>query len=643
MSLRAGWCFARGLRPLGRLAAVLGLMALGMSYASAQNSSSSAEAGPWRHALTLWGSPKYAPDLKHLDYVNPRAPKGGVVRLGALGTFDSLNIALAGVKGQVAGGVARIYDTLMISSLDEAHTEYGLIAEAVRHPDDLSSVTFRLRAQARWHDGRPITPDDVIFSFEALKRLNPLQALYYKNVVSVRQTGEREVTFTFDAPGNRELPLIVGQLTVLPKHWWEGTGPDGRPRDIAATTLEPPLGSGPYRVKGFETGRTFSLERVTDYWAKDLPIQLGTDNFDEIRTEYFRDQTVMVEAFKAGQIDWREENVARNWMTAYDFPARREGRVVTEEFVRRSSGGMQGFVFNLRRPKFQDARVRRAFNLAFDFEDANKTLFFGLYERVASYFQGLDFAASGLPERRERAILEEYRAQEAYRPYLPAEIFTRPYANPVGGSPEAARANLREAVTLLREAGWEIRGGRLVDAKSGERFTVELLTDSPPFERVMLFYKPSLERLGIEVTVRTVDPSQYETRERSRDFDIVFGSWAQSLSPGNEQRDFWSTTAADRPGSRNVAGIKNPLVDALIEQLVRAATREEQIAIIKALDRVLLWNHYVVPNWTSGVQRTLRWNRFSHPDTMPYYGGPAFPTVWWWDEAKARATGSARP
>jgi microcin C transport system substrate-binding protein len=593
-------------------------------------------AAPWRHALALWSSPKYQPGFKHFDYVNPAAPKGGIVRLGVQGTFDSFNVAVSGTKGQVPAGISQIYDTLMMSSLDEVSTEYGLIAEAVRHPDDFSFVSFRLRAEARWHDGKPITPEDVIFSFEVQKAHNPLQAFYYKNVVAARKTGEREVTFDFDKPGNRELPLIVGQLIVLPKHWWEGTSPDGRKRDITVTTVEPPLGGGAYRIKSFEIGRTLVLERVKDYWAKDMPTQIGTENFDELRFEYFKDQTVLVEAFKAGKFDWREENIARQWVTSYDFPARREGRVVTEEFARRNVGVMQAFVPNLRKQKFQDPRVRRAMNLAFDFEEANKTLFFNLYERVNSYFQGTELASSGLPQGRELAILE------AYRDKLPPELFTREYRNPVSGTPEATRNNLREAVGLLREAGWEIKGGKLSNAKTGERFTLELLTESPAFERVMLFYKPALERLGMEVSVRTVDASQYENRERNRDFDMISNAWGQSLSPGNEQRDFWGTIAADRVGSRNLAGIKNPIVDELIEKIVVASERSELVALVHALDRVLLWNHYVIPNWTSLKQRTLRWNRFSHPANMPAYGAAAFPTVWWWDADKAAKVEASR-
>ncbi|MDA9425321.1 MULTISPECIES: extracellular solute-binding protein [Bradyrhizobium] len=606
---------------------VLGSVA-GISSGAAR-AQSSTEA-PWRHALSLFGKVKYPADFKRFDYVNPDAPKGGVARQIAVGTFDNFNIVVSGVKGQVAGAVAFIYESLTTPSLDEVSTEYGALAEAVSHPDDFSFVIYRLRPQAKWHDGKPVTPDDVIFSLDSFKKHHPMYSAYYSHVVKAEKVGEREVKFVFDAPGNRELPQIVGQLMVLPKHWWEGTDAQGRKRDVSATTLEVPLGSGPYRVKEFVAGRSIALERVKDYWGRDLPANVGRNNFDELRYEYFRDATVAIEAFKADQVDWRTENSAKNWATAYDFPAVAEKRVILEEFANRSSGVMQAFVPNLRRSKFSDPRVRRALNYAFDFEEMNKQIFYGQYKRISSYFDGIeDLMATGLPQRKELEILETVRAQ------VPPEVFTTPYTNPVGGSPEAVRDNLREALRLFKEAGYEVRDRKLVDVKTGAQFTLELLNSDPSFERITLFYKPSLERLGITVSVRTVDPTQYENRTRDWDFDIVTNSWGESQSPGNEQREFWSSKTADIPGSRNIAGIKNPAIDKLIERVIYATDREDLVAATKALDRVLLWNHYVVPQWTYNKVRTARWDRFGRPAELPRYGQSAFPFIWWYDADKA--------
>jgi microcin C transport system substrate-binding protein len=609
----------------------LGLPLLGSTPVSAQEPNSGRD---WRHGLSLFGELKYPAGFKHFDYVNPKAPKGGTVRLIALGTFDNFNEVVAGLKGSIAMGTGIISDTLMAPSFDEVSTDYGLIAEAVSHPPDFSSASFRLRSAARHQDGKPITVDDVIFSMQAFKKHNPMLAAYYRHVAKVEQTGEREVTFTFDSPGNREMPVILGQLNVLPKHWWEGTDASGRKREVGATTLEPPLGNGAYRIKDFVAGRTIVYERVKDYWGKDLNVNIGRDNFDELRYEYFRDSTVAIEAFKADQVDWRTENSAKSWATAYDFPAVRDKRVIVEEFPQRDRGIMQGFVFNTRREKFKDPRLRRAFNFAYDFEEMNKQLFFGQYKRINSYFDGTELASSGLPQGQELEILEKVRDQ------VPPEVFTTPYTNPVGGTPENVRANLREGTRLLKEAGYEIRNQKLVNAKTGEAMSVEILTEEPTIERIILFYKPSLERLGIGVSVRTVDDPQYENRLRSWDFDMIIGTWPESLSPGNEQRDYWSSQAADTPGSRNYIGIKNPAVDALIERVIFAKNRAELVAATRALDRVLLWNHYVVPQFTYDKSRTARWDRFSRPDPLPKYGASAFPTVWWWDAEKAAKTGT---
>ena len=594
-----------------------------------------AEEPAWRHGLAMLGEPKYPAGFAHFDYVNPSAPQGGLVRFGAQGTFDNFNLFVAGIKGELENGTALVYDTLMEPAGDEVATEYGLLAEAVRHPDDFSSVTYRLRGEARWHDGRPVTPADVIFSFNTLRTNSPAYAFYYRNVTKAEATGEREITFSFSEAGNRELPQIVGQIPVLPKHWWEAAGPDGRPRDPTQTTLETPLGSGPYRLKSFETGRTAVYERVPDYWGRDLNVNRGRNNFGELRYEYYRDAAVLLEAFKGDRLDWRTENVARNWVTSYEIPALKEGRIVKQEFERRSTGVMQAFAFNLRRPKFQDERVRRAFNLAFDFEDINRTLFYGLYQRVNSYFFGTELASSGLPQGQELAILEPLRDK------VPAAVFTTAYANPVNGNPEAVRNNLREAVRLMAEAGYELRGRQLVSKATGEPLSVEFLGADASTERYVLPYKQALERIGVTSTLRIVDAAQYTNRLRSFDFDITTTVWPESLSPGNEQRDFWGS-AADQPGSRNVLGIKDPAIDALIDRVIFAKDRPELVAATRALDRVLLAHHYVVPQWSPRVLRTVRWNRFGKPDRMPEYGSPAFPAIWWHDEALAAKTGTPR-
>ena len=424
-----------------------------------------AEQQAWHHGLSLFGDLKYPAGFRQFEYVNANAPKGGAARLIAFGTFDNFNLVVAGVKGNISNGVELLYDTLMVPALDEVSTEYGLIAEAVSYPADFSSVTYRLRAEATWHDGKPITSDDVIFSFEAFKKNHPQLSAYYRHVTRAEKSGERDIVFTFDSPGNRELPQIVGQLNVLPKHWWEGTDASGKKRDVAATTLEAPLGGGAYRIKEFTAGRTVVFERVKDYWGKDLNVNVGRDNFEELRYEYFRDSTVALEAFKADVVDWRTENSAKNWATAYDFPAIKDKRVLLEEFPIRSSGVMQGFAFNIRRDKFKDARLRLALNYAFDFDEMNKQLFFGQYTRIASYFEGTELAARGLPEAKELEILEPLRDK------VPAEVFTKAYANPTGGSPEATRNNLREALRLMKEAGCAV--GEL--APSGRQFQASSL------------------------------------------------------------------------------------------------------------------------------------------------------------------------
>ncbi len=593
---------------------------------------SQAEANDWRHATALIGEPKYPADFPHFDYVNPDAPKGGFVRLSETGGFDTLNPIPS--KGNLAAGLGLVFETLMTSSLDEVSTMYGLIAEAMSYPEDFSSVTFRLRPEARWHDGEPVTPEDVVWSFNQLVELNPAQRFYYQHVSRAEVTGEREVTFTFDQTGNRELPHIVGQLLILPKHWWEGTDSAGRQRSIANTTLESPLGSGPYRVARVAAGKTIVYRRVEDHWAKDLPVMIGQENFDELRYESFLDETVAFEAFKANAYDWRDENSAKRWATAYNFPAVARGDVVLEEFENpyRDNGVLVGFIPNLRRDLFQDVRVREALNHAFDFETLRRTIFYDQYERVGSYFHGTELASEGLPQGRELEILESVRDQ------IPEEVFTTPYVNPIGGDPQKERENLRRALSLLQEAGYRLEGRQLISPNTGEQLSFEVLLNGPAIEPVALAWQANLRKIGIDARIRSVDTPQYINRVRSRDFDVIYTGWAQSVSPGNEQRDYWGSQAADSQSSRNYAGISDPGVDALIQRVVLATDRDELVAATRALDRVLLANHFVIPSYTLRKARVARWDRFSRPDPLPEFS-IGFPTIWWWDEGKAAAVG----
>jgi len=575
----------------------------------------------WRHGLSLFGDLHYPDGFQRFDYVNPDAPKGGTVRLSALGTFDNFNVVVASVKGQLAAGLGLIYNRLLASAFDEVTTMYGLLAEAVDYPPDHSRVAYRLRPEARWHDGTPVTADDVIFSFEMWKKHDPELSAYYRHVVKAERSGEREVSFTFDSAGNRELPLIVGELTVLPKHWWQARDKNGNQRDISVTTLEPPLGAGPYRIKDFVPGRSIAYERVKDYWGARLNVDVGENNFEEIRFEYFRDSTVALEAFKGDQIDWRTENSAKNWATAYDFPAVRDKRVVIEEFPMRSRGVMQAFAFNIRRDKFKDPRVRRAFNFAFDFEEMNKQIFYGQYRRISSYFDGTELASSGIPEGRELEILEAVRAK------VPSELFTTPYTNPVAGNAEAVRANLREAMKLLKDAGYEIRDRKLVNAATGEAFAAEILVDDPSYERIVLFYRPSLERLGMAVSVRTVDEVQYQNRLRQWDYDTIIASWGESLSPGNEQRGRWSSSAANAEGAYNISGAASPAIDAMIAAILSADSKENFVAAVRALDRVLISGFYIVPLYYAPEQWIAYSSKLGRPDKTPLFGIDL--AAWW--------------
>lgn len=592
-------------------------------------------AGPRQHAISLLGSVAHGPEFKHFSWVDPKAPKGGRVRLRAIGTYDSLNPFAQ--KGLAAVWSTVIHDTLMAQSLDEAATEYGLVAEWVSQAPDFSSATFGIRPEARFHDGRPITPDDVVFSLDALKKSSPRYQIYFKDVARAVISGERTVTFEFAVKGNRELPVIVGGLPVLARHYWEGKDANGEKRDISRGTTEIPLGSGPCRIKQADIGRSITYERVSDWWARDLPVARGQWNFDEVRFEYFRDAVPAFEAFKAGQLDFWAETSAKSWATAYDFEALRRGLVKRDEWQIDLVTPMQGFAFNIRRPQFADARVRRAFNLAFDFEWASKNILFDQYTRVGSYFENSELRATGLPTGRELELLESVRAE------VPPEVFTTPYKNPFNRGPEDARRHMGEASRLLAAAGWKQHQGELRNA-AGEAFTVEFLIVSPEFERIIQPYGAALGRLGIKTSIRIVDSAQYRRRLNTFDFDIVVASFRQTVTPGNEQRDYWGSAAADSEGSRNLIGIKNPAVDNIIQKLIFAEDRAELVAASRALDRVLLWNHYLVPQWYVPKERVAMWDMFGGPEKMPTHAQATsrFLQVWWHDQDAAARLAQAR-
>ncbi len=595
--------------------------------------SAAAEEPVCHHAVSLVGSPKFAADFKHFDWVNPDAPKGGVIKQYADGTFDTLNPFSE--KGVKAAGLGLLFDALFVSSPDEPSTEYGLIAECVSYPADFSSVTFKLRSQAKFHDGSPITAEDVIFSFEQLKKVNPFYAFYYKNVVKAEKAGEHAVTFTFDSKGNRELPMIVGQFSIVPKKYWEEKGANGEPRDLDKTTVEPPLGSGAYKLKSVETGRKIVYERVADYWAKDLPVMKGQYNFDTLEYIYYRDRTPAFEDFKTGSLDFWVENQAGAWATQYEFDALKKGLVKKEAIPVERVAPMQAFIFNTRRKQFADPRVRQAFNLLFDFEEANKKLFYNLYVRVGSYFENSELRSKGLPEGRELEILNEVKAE------VPPEVFKAEWKNPANKEPTDFRKNQQAAMKLFEAAGWKTGTDRVMKNAAGEPLVTEFLIDSETFQRIILPFVKELEIFGIKASARIVDSAQYKQREDKRDFDIIVDNFAQSVSPGNEQREFWGSEAADKDGSRNTIGIKNPAIDKLIDKVVFAKDRAELVAATKALDRVLLWNHYVVPHWHYPFERLAWWDKFGRPAKLPSQTSAPM-QVWWYDAEKAKAVQAAR-
>ncbi len=577
------------------------------------------------HALAMHGDVKYPAGFKHFDYADPNAIKGGEVKFAAIGTYDSFNAWI--LRGIPAGAVALTQSTLMSSSADEPFTEYCLVCETIETPADRSWVAFTLRNDARFHDGSPITVEDVIWTFETLKaKGHPFYRAYYNDVTAVEKVGPRKVMFKFGQGENRELPLIVGQLPVLSRAWWST-------REFDKTTLEPPLGSGPYRIDSFEAGRFVVLKRVTDYWARMHPLAFGQNNFDTIRIDYYRDQTVALEAFKAGEYDIRQENSAKNWATGFDGPGLQQGLYKKIELPEERVSGMQGFVMNTRREVFRDRRVRAAMTFAFDFEWSNKNLFYNAYTRTRSYFDNSDLAARGLPSADEMALLEPFRDR------LPAEVFAREYQPPKSDGSGNWRENQREALRLLREAGWTIKDLKVVNGE-GQQLRFEILLSDAQFERVALPYAENLKRLGIDARVRTVDTAQYQRRIDEFDFDMTVTVFGQSESPGNEQRDFWTSAKADVQGSRNLAGIKDPAVDKLVDLIIAAPDRHNLVMRTRALDRLLQWGYYVVPHWHARVDRVAYWDRFAWPKTLSKAG--FLSSTWWVDPAKDAALRNRR-
>jgi microcin C transport system substrate-binding protein len=577
-----------------------------------------AAAAAGSHGLSLFGELKYPPDFKNFEYVDPQAPSGGSMRFSAIGTYDTLNPFV--VKGVPAAGIGQIFDTLTVASEDEPGSEYGLVADSIDLAPDKLSVLYTLRKEARFHDGSPMTPDDVVWTFNTLREKgHPMYRSYYGDVTEIAQEGERGVRFRFKSAQNRELPQILGQMPVLSKKYW-GT------RDFTKTTLDPPLGSGPYRIEALDPGRSITYRRVADYWGADLPVAKGRHNVDVMRYDYYRDGTIALEAFKAGQYDIRRENSSKNWATGYDSPALRQGLIKKEVIPNQLPSGMQGFGYNLRRPLFQDPLVRQALAYAFDFEWSNTNLFYGSYARTRSYFDNSELAATGLPQGAELAILEKFRGK------IPDAVFTAEYNPPHHDGTGNIREGVREALKLLKAAGWGFKNEKLVNDKTGQPFEFEIVLNDPQMERIVLPLAKNLERLGVTARVRTVDVAQYEKRMETFDFDVAVVVFGQSLSPGNEQREFWGSQAADEQGSRNLLGIKSPVIDELVEALIRSPDRASLIAHAHALDRVLQYGYYVIPNFHLSAFWVAYWDKFRRPQLSPKYG---IGLDTWWVDPKA--------
>tara|TARA_Y100000590_G_C15744247_1_gene1021416 strand:+ start:4978 stop:6807 length:1830 start_codon:yes stop_codon:yes gene_type:complete len=569
------------------------------------------------HAIAMHGEIKYSNNFQNLDYVNPNALKGKQVIFSSIGTYDTFNPFT--LKGTPADGIGYLFETLTTSSSDEAFTEYGLLAETIEWPDDRSWVAFNIRNEAKWHDGKNITSDDVIWTFNTLmEKGHPFYKYYYADVVEVIKESDLKVRFNFKGNTNLELPLIVGQLPVLPKHYWEN-------KNFEETTLEIPLGSGPYKIKSFDAGRSITYELDTTYWGHNLPIKKGTENFGIMKFEYYKDRGIEREAFKAGEIDFFSENSSKEWATSYEIPAVKNSLIKKELIGHENPQGMQAFVFNIRRDLFKDKRVREALTYAFDFEWTNSNLFYGAYKRTDSFFENSELASTGVPQGKEFKLLQKY--EDKNNEFMPKELYLKKFSIPKTDGSGFIRKELSKAASLLKKSGWKINEGKLVNIQTGKNFEFEILLVSPAFERIVLPFKDNLLKLGIQANVRTIDSSQYQQRLETFDFDMVVSTFRQSLSPGNEQRNFWGSDAANTNGSRNIVGIKNPVIDKLIEEVILAKNREDLIVATKALDRVLLWNYYVIPQWHISAYRVLYWDIFDKPKIRPKY---SLGTDTWW-------------
>lgn len=578
----------------------------------------SALAAEPKHGIALHGDVKYPATYKHFDYVNPEAPKGGTLTQAVIGSFDSLNPFI--IKGNAGAGVgALVFQTLMEQSYDEPFSMYGLLAETVERADDNSGITFNLRPQAKWQDGKPVTADDVVWSFNTLvKDGAPFYKAYYSDVESVTAETPQRVTFKFKTKENNELPMILGQLPVLPKHYYTG----GK-HNFATTTLEAPIGSGPYKLTGISPGSSLTFTKVENWWGNDLPVFKGRYNFNQIKYTYFRDQNVGLEAFFAGNYDVQMENVAKLWATAYNAPAIKDGRIIKKEIPNTRPAGLQGWLYNTRKPVFKDKEVRKALAYAFDFEWGNKQFAYGAYSRTRSYFENSDLAASGLPTGKELAILEQYRGK------IPEEVFTTEFNPPKSDGTGGNRANLKTAAEILDKAGYKIGAdGIRVHEKTKQRLSFEILEGNPAFERWTLPFVQNLKRIGVDAKFRLADDAQYQRRMQNFDFDISTVVIPQSDSPGNEQLEFFGSSRADMPGSRNYIGVKDPVVDALIQKVITARSREDLVAATRALDRVLQWNYYAIPHWYFGAWRLAWWAKLQHPEKLSGLT-PAIADTWW--------------